>query len=515
MKKYIYIIANIVLVSMFTSCEDDLNQIPLSQGTTENFYSTQNDFEQALNATYSIAFHGSGTYGYGNRVLNLSETRSDNYYATTQASRDWEGINNFFTSLSSNGLVREAYVSNYNAIYKANQFIEQIALKGNEVIPVDAERTAMEAEAHFLRAFCYFDLLRWYGRVPLIDKTLSPQEVATVERTAVTEVYNLIISDLEFAVANLPEPDAIAAADYGRVSKYGAKGILALVYMTRSSADYGIQGSTLGLDEWSKAYQQLNDIKASGKYAFSDNYEAIFRVEGSSNKENVLVVPYTQNTGNGVGSNFMVELGYEPYFASLGLSQQGSLEYRPISSSFLSTFDETDERRNFGIVEDFTVASGTLAGDYFDRPTSIKYIDVSRYGNGREDWGVDFIVMRYTDVLMLMAECTLHGGGGSQADVDDIVNDVRERAGLARDASNITLDQLFAERRKEFFGEGTRWFDLIRSGNAVTTMNAWKNLEDTSNSIGTINENSLLYPIPLQEMLAAPDLYDQNPGYDN
>ncbi|MFD0990145.1 RagB/SusD family nutrient uptake outer membrane protein [Mariniflexile jejuense] len=512
MKKYIYLIANIFALLILVSCEDELNQVPLSEGTTENFYSTQNDFIQARNATYSIAFHGTGTYGYPSRVLNLSETRSDNFYATTQASRDWEGINNFFVSLSSNSLVTEAYVSNYNAIYKANQLLEQLEARG-QVIPVVADRTNMEAEARFLRAFCYFDLLRWFGKVPLIKNTLSPQEVASIKRTAVTEVYDLILSDLQFAVNNLaPSYDA---ANFGRVTKYGAKGLLALVYMTRSSPNYGIDGAMLGLNEWDKAYQQLNDIKSSGLYAFGSSYESIFRVEGNTNKENVLVIPYSQNTGNGVGGNFMVELGYEPYFASLNLSQQGSLEYRPISESLLNLLSLTDNRRIFGIADTYTVTSGTYLGTYTDRPVVRKYIDASRYGNGREDWGVDFIVMRYTDVLMLMAECTLHGGGGSQADVDAIVNDVRQRAGLARDASNVTLDQLFEHRRTEFFGEGTRWFDLIRSGNAITIMNAWKTAEDASNSIGTIDKNSLLYPMPLQEMLAVPGLYEQNPGYDN
>lgn len=511
MKKSIYILASVFALFVMVSCESELNQIPLSQGTTENFYSTQNDFIQARNATYSFAFHGSGTYGYANRVLNLSETRSDNYYATTQASRDWEGVNNFFSSLSTNAYIKEAYVSNYNAIYKANQLLEQLETKG-EIIPIVADRTNMEAEARFLRAFCYFDLIRWYGRVPLIENTLSPQEVSTIGRSPITDIYDLILSDLQFAVDNLaPSYDD---ANFGRVTKYGAKAILAEVYMTRSSANYGIDGATLGLNEWDKAYQQLSDIKSSGLYVFSPDYASIFTVEGNANKENVLVIPYTENTGNNVGGNFMVELGYEPYFASLGLSQQGSLEGRQISTSFLNSFDPADARKDFGIADDYTVTTGTYTGSY-TYPVVKKYIDPSRYGNGRQDWGVDFMVVRYTDVLMLMAECTLQGGGGSQSDVDAIVNDVKERAGLLRDASNVTLDQLLDERRREFFGEGTRWFDLIRSGNAISIMNDWKNAEDTSNSIGTINENSLLYPLPLQEFLAAPGLYDQNPGYDN
>jgi hypothetical protein len=209
----------------------------------------------------------------------------------------------------------------------------------------------------------------------------------------------------------------------------------------------------------------------------------------------------------------MVELGYEPYFASVNLSAQGALEARPISTGFLNLFAATDKRKIAGIATSYTVASGTYKGSY-TLPVFKKYIDPARYGNGREDWGVDFMVTRYTDILMMMAECTLHGGGGSQAEVDDIVNKVRTRAGVPANAANITLDQLFTERRKEFFSEGTRWFDLIRSGKALTIMNDWKAAEDTEGKIRTIENNSLLYPIPLSEILAVPGLYDQNPGYD-
>lgn len=512
MKKYIYLMAGAVLFAL-TSCTDELNQLPLSQGTIENFYATPGDFVQARNATYSVAFHGASTYGYANRVLNLSEVRSDNLLATTTASRDWEGINSFYTSISSNTYVKEAYTSNYNAIYKANQLLEKLAEKGDAIFTNPADKTAMVAEARFLRAFCYFDLIRWFGRVPLIDRTMTIQEASKVGRTPVTEIYDLIISDLTLAIADLsPTYDA---ANFGRVTKYGAKSLLGLVYMTRSSPKYGIDGAMLGLNEWDKAYKELNDIKTSGLYTFGADYAAIFKTEGLANKENVLTIPYTQNISTPVGGNFMVEVGYEPYFASVNPSagQQGSLEAKPISKGFLNMFAANDKRKIAGIATSYTVASGTYKGSYTE-PVFIKYIDPTRYGNGREDWGVDFMVTRYTDVLMLMAECTLHGGGGTQADVDAIVNLVRTRAGVPANAVNITLDQLFDERRKEFFSEGTRWFDLIRSGKAVTIMNAWRILEDTGNKIRVIDNNSLLYPIPLQELLAVPGLYDQNPGYD-
>ena len=513
MKKYIYLLAANLLLFGTVSCTDELTQVPLSQGTEENFYATPGDFVQARNAVYSVAFHGTGTYGYANRVLNLSETRSDNLLALTTASRDWEGINSFYTSISSNTYVREAYTSNFNAIYKANQLLEKIAEKGDAIFTNPADKAAMAAEARFLRAFCYFDLLRWFGRVPLIERTMTAQEISKIGRSPVADIYNLILSDLELAIPDLhPSYDA---ANFGRVSKYGAKALLGLVYMTRSSPTYGIDGAMLGLNEWDKAYQQLNDIKTSGLFVFGPDYAALFKTEGIANKENILTIPYTQSLASSVGGNFMVEVGYEPYFASVGIgSNQGSLEGRPISEGFLNMFAANDIRKAIGIATSYTVASGTYKGSY-TFPVYNKYIDATRYGTGgREDWGVDFMIIRYTDVLMMMAECTLHGGGGTQAEVDGIVNQVRTRAGVTPDATNITLDQLFEERRKEFFSEGTRWFDLIRSGKAIEIMNAWKASEDTGNKIRTIDKNSLLYPIPLSEMLAVPGLYDQNLGYD-
>lgn len=507
MKKYIYLVANICALFFLVSCDEELEQLPLSQGVTDSFYATPNDFNQARNAVYSFAFHGANEYGYANRVLNLSETRSDNLYAITTAAREWEGINSFYTSIASNSYLKEAYTSNYKAIYLANQLLEKIDEKGT-IITNTTDRATMVAEARFLRAFCYFDLIRWFGSVPLIDKTMTVQDAAKIGRTPVKDVYAFIISDLEKAIVDLPA--SYAAADFGRATKYAAKGILGLVYMTRSSPTYDIDGATLGLNEWDKAYQQLNDIKTSGLYAFGTDYDKIFTVEGLTNKENVLTIPYTQGTGNGVGGNFVIEVGYEKYFESLGLPQQGSLELRKISPEFIAKFSSTDKRKIFGIATSYVAADKKT----YTEPVFKKYmVDKTRYGLDRKDWGVDFMVMRYTDVLMMMAECTLHGGGGTQADVDAIMNQVRTRAGITANASNTTLDQLFDERRKEFFSEGTRWFDLIRSGNALTIMNAWKDSQDTGKKILTIDKNSLLYPIPLQEILAAPGLYTQNPGY--
>ena len=115
---------------------------------------------------------------------------------------------------------------------------------------------------------------------------------------------------------------------------------------------------------------------------------------------------------------------------------------------------------------------------------------------------------------MLKTECVLHGAPGSQAtDVDAVVNQVRARAGQAA-ISNVTLAQLFDERRKEFAAEGSCWFDLQRSGNLITIMNAFIATEDAIlHKMNPVVPNYVIYPVPQSQLDAAPGLYIQNPGY--
>ena len=153
MKKF-----NILLILLglsLGSCTDELTQIPISSSTTATFYTQPNDFIQAANAVYN------DLRGYPDRQLNLSETRSDNLYAVSDGGvRDWEGINSFHKTIAANPYVSEAWAANYNGIYRANVLLEQLATNG-AVIPAASVRTRLEAEAKFLRAMFYFDLVRF------------------------------------------------------------------------------------------------------------------------------------------------------------------------------------------------------------------------------------------------------------------------------------------------------------------------------------------------------------------
>ncbi len=502
------------LVVLVSSCHKDLDQKPLSNATTETFFETQEDFTLAVNGLYAVALRGNtlgNSYGYADRLMNLSETRSDNLYAITDGARTWEGINGFQTSISNNSYVAEAWVNNYDAINKANLILEQMVSKGS-VFYDDSLKINLEAQTRFMRAFCYFDLVRWFGKVPLVDHTLDIEEAKTLGRSPVQDVYGLIISDLQYAEQNLGEK--FAATNTGRTTKWAAKGLLAQVYMARSGPTYGIEGPGLGLNEWDKAYTLLNEVATLGtsnkgdKLALLSNYPDIFKTE--NNSEVVFDVQYMSGQ-DGVGASFVWVLTPDQYFQSIGLSSQGANYQRPIARGFRNSFKPSDLRAKYGILDSFTY-NNTLYNTY---SFYVKYVDKSRYGSGRTNWGVNYVVMRLTDILMLRAECTLHGGGGSQAEVDDIVTQVRKRAGDSATVAGINLDQLLEERKKEFYGEGLRWFDLQRSGKLPELMNAFRLAEDaTNNRILPITVNSVIYPVPASQMQVMPGLYTQNPGYD-
>jgi hypothetical protein len=497
MKKLIFILA--VALLTIGSCTKKLDQVPISASTTETFYTQSNDFIVASNAVYN------DLKAWPDRQLNLSETRSDNLYAVSDGGvRDWEGINSFHRTIAGNPYVIEAWNANFNGIYRANVLLNQLA-KNGAVVTDATLRTRLEAEAKYLRAFFYFDLVRWFGKVPLVDKPVTALEAMEIPRSPVATVYNLIISDLQFAGSNLP--DVYPAADKGRATKFAAKAVLALVHMTRSAPDYGIEGPGLGLNEWTQAVTLLNEIIASNKYVFGPSFANIFSYTNENNPEVVFDIQYMNGLSPVVGSTFPWLLVPDTWFQANGKVVQGGLTIRPVSNDLLNAFAAADIRKAF------TIQTGYVYNGVTETRSFIKkFVDLTKVPTNRIDWPINFIAIRYTDVLMLKAECILHGAPGTQADVDGIVSQVRTRAGLGP-VTGVTLPQLFRERRLEFAGEGTRWHDLVRSGQIETIIPAWITAEDVQHAMQAFNKNYIIYPIPQSELDVKPGLYQQNNGY--
>lgn len=506
MKKLLYIIFLGSAIAV-VSCNKQLIQAPPSNVSTSSFYTNTNDFQQAVNGVYNRLRI------YPDNQLWMGEMRSDNVAATSDGNRDWQGINDFSPNLTVTAFIVGAWDNDFNGIYNANTVLNAIATQGQN-IPDSSLRNRFAAECKFLRAFYYFDLLRFYGELPIIDRVMSPQEVSTVKRSPVGDVYNFIISDLQFAIANLPQ--TYAAADIGRPTTYAAKGILGLVYMTKSGPTYNVKGPGMNSNEYDKALQQFNDIITSGKFQFATDYPSIFSYTNENNKEVIFDIQF-MSTSNGADYPSMLVPG--AYWTGLGLSGYdngyGSATYN-VSKNMLNSYRGSaapglDKRDTFNIQHGWAVNSSQPTVLDTTRPFEKKYINVAKRGTGRADWPINFIVLRYTDILMMKAECILHGVGGTQADVDAIVNQVRTRANVPA-VSNVTLAGLMEERRREFLGEGLRWNDLVREGMAVTTMNAWI----ASDSISTIHQvvpQFVIYPVPQAELLAKPGLYTQNDGY--
>ena len=501
------IFISIAALFMMTACDTNLDLAPISAAGTNGFYKNADDFEQAVNGAYAT-LGVTGSVDYPSFYVVLDESRSDNIYTPGVAGvRDWNAINNFQNTLATVGTISNVWNTTYNGIMRANTVLDQIAANG-DVIGNEALKSRYAAEARFLRAYYYFDLVKWFGQVPLIDKFVTPQEALTIERASVADVYALIIADLEFAAANLP--NNYTGANIGRATSYAAKGILARVYMTRSGPQLHPDGPCLASNEYDKALELLNEIIGSGQYALEDDYASIFSYENENNSEIIFDVQFIGG-GTGAGGYFPTEY-YDEAWARINLPFAGGNPgdgTKRISDDLLNSYDAGDKRVAASFLLGYTNESGTqIDAQFID-----KFTDVSKAGANRFDWSINYPILRYTDVLMLKAECILQGAAGSSSEVDAIVNSIRARAGV-ESVSGVTLEMLLTERRKEFAGENLRWDDLVRTGTVLTTMNAFIQTEDASNGkMNTVTSDYIIYPIPQIQMDVKQGLYTQNPGY--
>jgi len=494
MKKFIYIAFSTVLLGL-TSCEDQLDQKPVSSTTAESFYSNTNDFTQAVNGVYSKLT------SYPSQALWLGEMRSDNLNVLHDGNRDWQGINDFSPNITTTGFIANAWNDNFNGIFNANSVLEALETKGS-IITDAALRSRFTAETRFLRAFYYFQLVRTFGKVPLIEKPLTAAEVESVPRSAAADIYKLIIADLEFAIQNLPV--SYTGANIGRATNNAAKGLLGLVYLTRSGTTYDIEGPGLNSNEYDKALTLFNEVITSNQYELLPSYASVFAYDNENNKEVIFDVQF-MSSSNGAG--FPSHLAPVAFWTGQGISNSYGNGYGS------SNFNVSKELKASYLTNALDVRNAFNIQLSYSQPFIKKYINVAKRGTNGRDWSINFIVLRYADILLLKAEAILKGAQGTQTEVDDLVNLVRKRAGLTSPISNVTLDDLLEERRKEFLGEGTRWNDLVRSGNAVTKMNSWiKN--DGILTINTVIPDFLIYPVPATEIGTKIGLYKQNPGYN-
>lgn len=441
-------------VVVFASCSKErLSLSPLSAIGEDIFYSNAEEVEGAVLAIYD------GLQFVPLREFALTEMRSDNT-RTKSSEGDWAQFESFAVQ-PTNLAIGDYWSANYNVIFRANRVLENL-----EVVSEASLSNQFEGEALFARALSHFNLVRAFGGVPIIDKVITQVDEDYFAKSTEAQVLAVIDSDLTSAISKLP-----ADMPFGRATQGAAQALLAKVKLT--TGDY------------TGARTLCEAVVNSGNYGLEEEYNNVFFSEG--NDEIVFAIPYLNDDAN-EGQDFSFEM-------TAGGAVSG-LNY--ITDDFNANYDATDVERAVSIYSP-------------NNPAEVgKFVTTS---DDARLCGNDWIVLRYSDVLLMHAEAIL-GGNASTTNEDAIgsFNAVRERAGmptLATDGSEaVTKTNLLAERRVELAFENHRLYDLVRFGMASEVLTDFAAAEGY-----TFSPTDLLLPIPQGEINVSAGLLIQNPGY--
>ena len=495
MKNYTYIFLCFGALFSLASCEDFLDRQPLDQITVDNFYRNTNEVNAALIGSYAPLLNEDWT-GKG---WMITEIPSDNSQPGG-ADPDFSPIDNF-TVTADNLIVGNYWARHYQMVTYTNTIISKTEL--SDGIDDDAKQPLL-AEARFLRAAAYFDLVRIFGGVPLITEPPVFGEDLLFPRSTVPEVYDLIIADLQFASEHLPLERG--GSDIGRATKGAALTFLSKVYLT--TRDY------------LKAKETAEAVMSLGVYDLMPTYESLFEL--ATNDNNIESIFQAQYAGCGpFGTGNPMQAFFAPWGEGITKDRDGWGSHVPTGPSvsnpnttMLDAYEEGDERKKWTVMtsNEHYPSINAEDGGYTYPSTSVSATNgnIKKYvvGSGPD---ICFMstpqnahILRYADVLLTYAEAQIEIDGGVTSDAGALAafNAVRLRAGLEA-VAQIDKEMMLAERRVEFAFEGHRWFDLIRSNRAVEIMRLHgKN----------IDVHNLLFPIPSGEMQINPELV-QNPGY--
>ncbi|MFL9830486.1 RagB/SusD family nutrient uptake outer membrane protein [Flavobacterium sp. ST-87] len=469
MKKILYItlFCNLFLLG----CSGDfLDKAPISNANEVEFYKSQEDIQTALWSAYNSLYT---LYGPESLPSFYGELMSDNAYSDNAAGRiqDYEGFE-LHTMAIDNELVFNFWNNYYKAIYIVNNII------------VSAEKldfTTKEAligEAKFLRALYYFDMVRAWGDVPLVTTPLSVADSYAQGRTPKEQVYAQIIEDLEFAAAKLPVKTSQRFV--GAASQEAANTLLGKVYLTMGNKP--------------KATEAL--MKVYGRFNLVP-YADLWNLTKKNGASSIFEIQYKGGISNPYSLYWAM---FTPVDNRVVTSWGGG--FNQITDDLWNAYEAGDPRRDISIQNGYQTASGATVDVKFP----IKWKDTAAPVSGlREASDNNFMILRYADVLLMLTEATSD---------PKYLNEVRNRVGLAAygtagyPAQYNTIElALEHERQVEFASEFHRWFDLIRTGRAITV------IENSSKNITIETADDLLLPVPFLVINQNPDVITQNEAY--
>lgn len=500
-------INKIILLSslfIFFGCGDKfLDKSPLVGVTSENFYQTKEDAIAGVNAAYAAlqfeltpAAHFRWFWG---------DVMSDD--SDKGGSGDNDGFEllllETFQGQSNNEMIESEWKASYQGIYRANVVLEKVpGIEMDETL-----KARILAEAKFIRAYFFYNLVTMFGDVPKADHVLAPSEF-NIPRSPASEIWALITRDLTEAIPVLPLKSEYTSDDLGRITKGAARGLLTKVYLWQ--------------EEWGLAEDVANDIIISGEYFLESNYANIFTTSGQNGPGSVFEIQYMTESGGNWGENnanegTFVNVFQRPrgQFSGFGFNlptqdfvdafflEDPSNEDPRLASTIFRIGDELGDR---GILT--TEATG-FPHIYYPKKYFNSLSEEASFGDPVANGGSNDRVIRFADVLLMHAEAAAKNNNesGARTSLERVRS--RARGGNPTILPEVTssgqalLDAIYHERRVELGLEGHRFFDLVRTGRA----------ESVLGSMGYVQGIHNLFPIPSSQILVTNGAITQNNGY--
>lgn len=384
--------------------------------------------------------------------------------------------------------VRGLWADHFAIVKDANFILKKI---NESTILSDAQKKLFSSEARFLRAYAYFQLVQLFGDVPLRTEPLENLTNVQIERSSQQEVYNLVVDDLNFAETNLPDN----APTVGRVYKLVATALLAKVYLTMA-------GNPLNQTEYyTNARDKALAVINSGKFTLNDDYADAFH-NTTYTSESI----WEQTYQPGVGGNPLMQNS---------ATAPGYVFILTPATWFINSFPNGDQRKAWGIKENYAAPSGTLA-PFFHKFVNLDWIDdaVITANAGRLEYTIPLLRLAEMYLIAAEAENEINGPGNAY----EYINTVRRRARINKsdathvpDLSGLSKDDFRAavlmERKWELHLEGSTWYDLKRT-NTLSRIQTIRGI-DLVHPIGTYNNT---WYIPDNEITN--NNIPQNPTYE-
>ncbi|TYP99308.1 SusD-like starch-binding protein associating with outer membrane [Tenacibaculum adriaticum] len=482
------ILAVTLIIISVISCDDYLDIVPKGEQNSETYFNSQQDYEDALVGVYDLL----GT-NYLNHILG--EIASDNSLCGGERPTDvleWQQIDDM-EHTPDNEALRNIWKWMYAGISRANYIVEF----QNKT---DFNRKAeLLAENLFLRSYYYFELVKFFGDVPLfVDGRISVSQSQTIDRSPKADVYAQIEADLTSAINNLPWQQSQS----GRATKGAALALLGKIYLYQK--------------KYNEAADAFNKVITSGQYQLVTDFSTIFLNNNENNEESVFEIQYSIGVEGGSYENLEYSEGnvaagfMSPRFtgdrSNWAPYDDGNTFSTPVQE-LVNQYDTEDTRLSATIfdMENFVASNPGVTFDQRNEYTGYynhKYMvyQEANLPDTRITHGNNYRAIRYSDVLLMAAEANLLGTV-QKNNPQDLLDEVRGRAfGDTDHRIPANIENVWRERRLEFAGEGHRFFDQVRTGK-------------TSTIPGFQTEKNEVFPIPRIEIELAGNRWCQNKGY--